>query len=178
MSFIDLVHSRQSCRAYEDKKVDRELIDKCIEAARLAPSACNSQPWSFIVVDTEPIRSELAQAAFSGIYSLNKFALKSPVIIVMITERSKYMARLGGQIRRVEYNLIDIGIAGEHLDLQAAELGLGCCWLGWFNEKQVKRVLKLPQSTRIDILFSLGYPKEQSIREKKRSSLDDIRRFL
>lgn len=178
MNFLDLVKTRQSCRAYSRTPVPRELVERCLEAARLAPSACNSQPWKFLVVDTEPLRTTLAEEAFSGIYSMNKFVLDAPVIIVLVTQRSKYIARLGGHLRGVQYSLIDIGIAGQHLDLQAAELGLGCCWLGWFNEKAIKKVLGLSRSDKIDVVFSLGYPAEPGIREKRRLPLGDVRTFV
>ena len=175
MSFADLVARRQSCRAYLNRPVERELIDRCLEAARLAPSACNSQPWRFIVIDREPVRTELAEQACTGLYSLNKFVLQAPVIVVVVTERSKYTARLGGQFRGIQYSLVDIGIAGEHFDLQAAELGLGTCWLGWFNEKRANKILGLPRSARIDIMFSMGYPERETIRPKKRLLLDEMR---
>jgi len=177
MAFSDLVLRRQSCRAYSERPVERELIDRCIDAARLAPSACNSQPWRFIIVDREPLRSELARAAFTGLYSLNKFALQAPVLIAVVTERSKYVARLGGQFRRIQYALVDIGIAGQHLDLQAAELGLGTCWLGWFDERAVKKALQLPRAARIDIMFSLGWPQHENVRPKKRMTIDEMREY-
>ena len=178
MDFLDLVNRRQSCRSYSTRPVERTLIDKCLEAARLAPSACNSQPWTFIVVDREPPKTALAQAAFGGVYSLNKFALQAPVIIAVLTERSKYIARLAGCFRKVQYSLIDIGIACQHLDLQAAELGLGACWLGWFNERAARRVLGLSASTHIDVMFTLGYPADPRLRPKSRRSLDQVRRYF
>ncbi len=178
MDFLDLVRTRQSCRSYSRAPVPRELVEKCLEAARLAPSACNSQPWKFLVVDTEPLRTTLAGKAFTGIYSMNKFALDAPVIIVPVTQRSKYIARLGGHLRGVQYSLIDIGIAGQHLDLQAAELGLGCCWLGWFNENAVKKVLGLSRTDKVDVIFSVGFPAGAGTREKKRLPLDDVRTFV
>jgi nitroreductase len=176
--FLDLATRRQSCRNYSSEPVPRELIDQCIEAARLAPSACNSQPWRFLVIDREPLRTQLAEAAFTGLYSLNRFCLRVPVLVAIITERSKFAARLGGQFRGVQYSLVDIGIAGQHFDLQAAELGLGCCWLGWFNEPAVKQILKLPKNTHIDVMFSLGYPADPSLRPKKRQSLEEIRAYV
>jgi len=177
MRFLELVQKRQSCRRYADRPVPREMIDRCIDAARLAPSACNSQPWSFVVVDDPFQRDVLAKAAFSGLYSMNRFAGEAPVLIVVITERSKYVARLGGQIRGIQYSLIDVGIACEHLILQAAEDGLGTCWLGWFDEKAVKRCLGLSKKKRIDIIISLGYPEDDTIRNKLRQPLDDVRSF-
>lgn len=177
MTFLELVKRRQSVRKYLPNPVPREVLDRCLEAARLAPSACNSQPWSFIIVDDEKLKNKLADAAFSGIYALNSFAGKAPVIIAVVTERSKYLCRLGGYFRGMQYSLVDIGIACEHLILQAQEEGLGACWLGWFDEKAVKRVLGIPKDKKVDICLSLGYPEAQVVRDKKRKPMDEIRRF-
>ncbi|MCD6204802.1 MAG: nitroreductase family protein [Candidatus Marinimicrobia bacterium] len=179
MKFLELVKKRQSIRKYADQKVDRSLIDQCIEAARLAPSARNSQPWSFIVLDDPEIIQKVSRKAFSGIYKTTRFAGKAPVLIVVITEKADYITSMGNLIRNVRYSLIDIGIACEHLVLQAEELGLGTCWLGWFSARGVKRVLKLPRSTQIDVLISLGYPLDPNYRrERKRRSLDDVRHYF
>ncbi len=178
MSFLNLVLKRQSVRSYKQDPVSHEIIDRCIEAARLAPSACNSQPWSFIVVDSPKIKSKVASAIFGGMYSMCSFAESAPVLIAVITEKSKLSAAIGGHIKGTKYNLIDIGIACEHLVLQAAEEGLGTCWLGWFNEKKVKKELNLPKSTKIDVIISLGYPLDETIREKQRKSIDEIRRYV
>lgn len=176
--FIDLVKKRKSIRSYSSQPVQRELIDQCLEAARLAPSACNSQPWSFIVVDEKKVKNEIVKKALSGIYSMNNFVKEAPVIIVVITENSTYIARMGGMFRGVKYNLIDIGIACDHLTLQAEDLGLGTCWLGWFNENAVKKVLGLPKKTRVDVMISLGYPQEGIEKKKERKSLDKIRQYF
>lgn len=177
MSFLDLVRKRESVRRYSDKPVSRDVIARCLEAARLAPSACNSQPWSFVVVDRSEDRDRLAAAAFSGIYSMNRFAARAPVLVVVLTERSKYIARLGGQIRGVQYSLMDIAIACEHFVLQAAEDGVGTCWLGWFNERGVKKALNLPRSSKVDIVISMGYPEDAAPREKKRKQPDESGRY-
>ena len=177
-TFVDLAKKRQSTREYSEKPVARGLIDSCLEAARLAPSACNSQPWSFLVLDNKEKINELASKAFSGVYSMNSFARNAPVLIVVVTERSSYIARMGGMLRNVKYNLIDIGIAGDHLTLQAEELGLGTCWLGWFNEKAVKKVLNLPRSTRIDVIFTVGYPGKDNEKKKVRKSIQEVRQYL
>jgi nitroreductase len=179
MSFLDLVRTRRSVRHYRPDPVPRAAIERCLEAARLAPSACNSQPWSFIVVDDPDTRARLAAAAFGGVYSMCAFAESAPVLVVVITHPSRLAARLGGLWRRVAYNLIDIGIAGEHFALQAAEEGLGTCWLGWFHARGVRRVLGLPRSTRIDVLFSVGYPAEAAAPEaaRARRPLDDVRTY-
>lgn len=178
MKFMDLIRKRISVRKYLSKPIPREVIDQCLEAARLAPSACNSQPWSFIVVDDEKTKNEIVKKSMSGIYISNRFVMTAPVIIVVITEHSTYIARMGGMLRHIKYNLIDIGIACEHLVLQAEEMGLGTCWLGWFDEKAVKKVLGLSKSTKVDVMISLGYPDENLPDKKKiRKSLDEMRRY-
>jgi nitroreductase len=177
MDFPDLIRARRSVRAYTDRSVSRELVDQCLDAGRMAPSACNSQPWTFLVVDDRDRIHRIADAACSGIYAMNRFIATAPVLIIFVTEKSKVVARLGGQVRDVRYNLIDIGIAGAHLSLQAAVLGLGTCWIGWFNDKALKKELNLPSSTQVDIIMPLGYPDEEP-KDKIRKSLDDVRQYL
>ncbi len=177
MSFLELVKKRESTRQYLPKAVSRESIERCLEAARLAPSACNSQGWYFVVVDDKAVKDKLAEAAFSGIYSMNLFVKQAPVIVAVITERSSYAAKIGGFFKGTQYNLIDIGIAAEHFMLQAAEEGLGTCYIGWFNEKNVKKVLNIQASKRVDILISLGYPENKFAREKIRKNQGEIRRY-
>jgi len=173
--FLSLTKTRYSLRKYTDKPVEKEKLDRCLEAARMAPSACNSQPWHFIVVTSPELRTQLAEAAFNGVHKMNAFAIKAPVLIAVVREKSKYIARLGGTFQDVQYSLIDIGIAGEHLALQATEEGLGTCWLGWFNEKAVKKVLGLSRKEKIDILFSLGYPDTTDApREKNRKPMNEF----
>ncbi len=178
MKFIELVRKRESTRKYLSKPVPRGIIDQCLEAARLAPSACNSQPWSFLVVDDANTINEIVKKSMSGLYAMNKFVKTAPVVIIVITEQSVYAARMGGMLRNVKYNLIDIGIACDHLILQAVELGLGTCWLGWFNEKALKKVLGLPRSTHVDVAISMGYPDKTAEPSKKiRKSLEETRRY-
>ena len=177
-NFRELVEKRRSVRKYKAEKVPREAIERCLEAARLAPSACNSQPWSFIVADMEPVRTKLAQAAFSGVYAMNDFAAQAPVLIAILTERSKFMAALAGKFRGVQYSLIDIGIACAFLSLAAEEQGLGSCLLGWFNEKAVKEVLGLPRHARVDIMISMGYSAGDKAGPKIRKTSREIWRYV
>jgi nitroreductase len=158
MTILDIIKQRRSIRSYSDKPIEREKIKTCLEAARLAPSACNSQPWKFIIVDDKKLKDKICNKAFKGIYQISAFAKKAPVIIAIVSEKSKFWARVGGLIRDIKYYLIDIGIAGEHFVLQAEELGLGTCWIGWFDEQPVKSLLHVPKEKRIDVLLSLGYP--------------------
>jgi len=171
--FRDLAQKRISVRRYKDTPIEKDKIELCLEAARFAPSACNSQPWKFIVIDDKALKDKLCDKAFSGIYNMNTFAKTAPVIIVVVSEKSTFFARVGGKIRDTKYYLIDIGIASEHFVLQASELGLGTCMLGWFNERAVKRLLKVPRENKIDLLISLGYYKDIA-KDKNRKPLGEI----
>jgi len=178
MALLDLIKHRKSVRRFLDKPVEREKIMMCLEAARLAPSACNSQPWKFIIVDDRQLKDKLCKVAFRGIYSMNTFCKMAPVMVVIVSEKSKFLARIGGMLRSTKYYLIDIGIAGEHFILQAEELGLGTCWIGWFNERAVKSVLNIPQEKKIDVLIALGYyDREKLGRPHSREPMDKIASF-
>ena len=178
MTLLDLVRHRKSVRNFLDRPVEREKIMMCLEAARLAPSACNSQPWRFIVVDDGQLKNRLCRAAFSGIYSMNSFCKMAPVIVAVISEKGKFLARIGSMFRGTKFYLIDIGIACEHFVLQAEELGLGTCWIGWFNERAVKSILNIPQHKKIDILIALGYyDREKLGSEHGREPIEKIASF-
>lgn len=177
MEFLELVKRRKSCRKYIDKPVPRESIERCLEAARLAPSACNCQPWRFIVVTDETLKNKLVEQAFSGMYSVFSFAKEAPVLVVVIREHASYASQLAGTLRGVQYSLVDIGIAGEHFILQATEEGLGTCWIGWFNEKGVKSALGIPKQKKVDTLIALGYPQDPEPKEKKRKSLSEMSKW-
>ena len=174
MSFLDLANKRYSVRNYKDAPVPQEKINRCIEAARLAPSACNSQPWKFIVVDDPELRKKLAKAAFEGILDFNHFAFKAPVLILIVSEREKMFAKFGSVVKKKNFSQVDIGIAAEHFCLQATEEGIGTCMLGWFNEKKVKKMLSIPRIKRIELIISMGFSADENIPQKKRKSIDEI----
>jgi nitroreductase len=164
MALLELLKQRKSVRDFLDKPVEREKIIMCLEAARVAPSACNSQPWKFIIVDDKKLKNKLCAQAFGGIYAINSFCKKAPVTVAVISEKSRFLARIGGMFRGTKYYLIDIGIACEHFVLQAEDLGLGTCWIGWFNESAVKSLLNVPQNRKIDILLALGYYDKEKVK--------------
>ena len=163
--------NRQSTRKYLPDNVDKNLIDKCLEAARLAPSACNSQPWHFVVVDDrEKIRIMGEAAAGLG---MNGFAAGVPVIVAVVLEKMNFTAKVGSMLKNKDYCMLDLGIAVEHFCLQAAEEGLGTCILGWFDEKKVARLLGVPKGKRIPLLITLGHP-DCDIRKKVRKPIEEI----
>lgn len=191
MDFLELVQKRKSLRRYSDRPVAKEDVLKCLEAARLAPSGCNSQPWHFIVIDEPGLRKRVAERIFSGLYEMNKFAKNAPVLVAVVSEKEKFLASFGGQVRDTRYCLVDIGIACEHLILQAQEIGIGSCWIGWFDEKALKEELRISKNKKIDIVISLGYPaqingearpisgrpEEDKIVPKTRKRLEEISSF-
>lgn len=175
MSLNELIKIRQSVRKYRNAPVERWKIEQIIEAVHMAPSACNSQPWRIIIVDEPALKNEVAKATFSKTINLNKFAVEAPVIAVLVIEKTKLIAQIGGSIKDMEYPKIDIGIAAAHFCLQAADLGLGTCMIGWFDEKKIRPLLNIPENRKIGLVITLGYPPEDYKQRKKiRKPLDEI----
>lgn len=174
MNFFELVNCRESIRGYNDKSVDRNVIEKIIEGARVAPSACNSQPWKFIVVDQKEKVEKIAKALYDPRIGLNKFAVTSPSFILIVGEKRNLTSKMGELIKKKDYTSIDIGIAAEHICLGATELGLGTCMMGWFDEKKIKDILTIPKSREIYLVISLGYYDIDKPRKKIRKSIEEI----
>jgi nitroreductase len=177
VKFLDLVNKRQSVRKYLDKPVEREKVERCLEAARLAPSANNSQPWSFIVIDDPKLKEAVARKTFDRVISFNQFSLQAPVLILLLSEKPSFFSRVGSAVKDKQFSLIDIGITAEHLCLQAVEEGLGTCMLAWFNEKGVKKLLNIPQQIRIELIITMGYSESNRIRPKKRKPISQIKSY-
>jgi len=175
MDFLQLIARRQSVRRYQDKPVEEEKLAQLIEAVRLAPSASNSQPWKLIVVNEPVLKDKVARATFSALVSFNRFVLQAPALAVLVIEKPKIVTQIGGLLKDREFSLIDIGIAAEHFCLQAAQLDLGTCMLGWFDEQAVKQLLNIPNNKRIGLIIALGYAKEgDPLRTKIRKSVEEI----
>ncbi len=177
-NFLELVKKRQSVRRYTTAPVEPEKLHRCLDAARLAPSASNSQPWTFVVVDEPGLKEKAAKQTFDRVITFNKFLLTAPVLVIFVLEKPKLITRIGGTIKNIQYPLIDIGIAAEHFCLQAAEEGLGTCMIGWFNEKPIKKLLHIPKEKSIGLIVSLGYsPENYKLREKTRKGFNEVVRF-
>ncbi len=175
--FLELVGRRQSVRGYRSLPVETEKLDRCLEALRLAPSACNSQPWSIIVVDDPSLKTRLADLTADRWLPLNHWTKQAPVHVVIVMETSTLAARVGSRLKDRDFSWIDLGIAADHFCLQAAAEGLGTCMLGWFKENQVKRLLSIPPKKRVGLIVTLGYPAEDRIRPKVRKSIHDLVRW-
>jgi len=172
-SFLELVQHRQSDRAYLDKPVEAEKIGRILEAARLAPSACNSQPWKLIVVTDPEKRLQVADATASKLLSMNHFTKQAPVQLVVIEESGNFTSSVGGWVTDKHYPHIDLGILAAHITLAAADEGLGSCIIGWCDEKKVQKALEIPKNKRVMLVILLGYT-SQALREKKRKTKEEI----
>ena len=168
MNFLELAEARQSCRKYQATPVEREKLDKILEAARLSPSACNGQPYHITVCRGEA-REKVAKACMG--MGMNKFTADAPVLIVVSEEGYVPSAALGAKIKKNDYRSIDIGILAAHITLMAAELGLGACILGWFDDAAVREVTGTEMPTRL--VITLGYPADEH-RTKKRKSIAEL----
>ena len=172
--FQTILRGRRSIRRFSPAPVEPEKLRACLEAARLAPSAHNVPPWRNMVVDDAALKAKLAEAACGGFFKASRFAAQAPGILVLLARPGRAVVRLGSRIQGVPYYLLDMGIAGEHIVLQAEELGLATCWMGWFNYRKVRRGLGIPKSYRLVALMPLGYAEKRPLREPPRRTLEGI----
>ncbi|MRR20819.1 nitroreductase [bacterium] len=173
---LGLLKSRQSERKYLDRPVEREKIERITEAGRLSPSACNGQPWRFIVVDEPGLREAVASATESEILRMNTFVHQAPVLIVIVREKSNFNSRAGDLIKKRDYSLIDIGIAAASIVYQAMAEGLGTCIIGWFDENKIRGLLGIPKSRKVELVISVGYT-ENHQRQKTRKPPGEVTTF-
>lgn len=170
---LDLINSRQSDRKYSDKPVEKEKLERIIEAGRMAPSACNAQPWKFIVVTDQELVLKIADAASAKLVGMNSFVAQAPAILVIIREKPNMSSKVGATIKNKDYSRIDIGIATENICLQAKAEGIGSCIIGWFDERQIKKLLEVPRSKHVELIITMGYSLSNH-REKKRKPSEEI----
>lgn len=159
MNVGDAIARRRSCRAYRDAPVPPEAVDRLVEAVRLAPSACNRQPWRLALVTDPAVRRRIVERGFlPGIRM--PWALDAPLLVALGMVRSTTTHRLGVWLSGVDYPWVDMGIAGEHLVLAATELGLGTCWIGWIRSRVIRRLVGWPLAFRPVAIIAVGYPAE------------------
>ena len=171
MNFTEIAKARQSCRSYDaTREVEQEKLDAILEAGRLAPSACNGQPYHFTVC-----RGEAAKQVAAGVMGMgmNKFAADAPVLIVISEEAYVASAALGAKVKKNDYRSIDIGIAAAYLTAEATAQGLGTCILGWLDDEKLREVCGLDKPVRL--VITLGYSDEgDKLREKRRKPLSEL----
>ena len=157
MNILDIIARRSSCRSYRPDPVPREQLDCLVEAVRLAPSACNRQPWRLAVVLDTGLRGRIVKEGFLPGLPM-PWAKIAPVLIVLGMQRSLVTHRLGASLSGVDYPWLDLGIAGEHLVLAATELGLGTCWIGWIRPRALVRIVGWPKTIKPAAVITVGYP--------------------
>jgi nitroreductase len=172
--FLKLVRRRRSCRDFDpDRPVPEELLVSCVEAARLAPSSCNSQPWRFVLVrDAEKRQAVFQTARLPGIN--HQWLADAPVITALCAHKTLVPHRLAPLVSKIPYHYLDAAIAGEHFVLAATAVGLGSCWIGWFRQKPVKRILEIPRNIQVLALIALGFPKSPPEQRTPRLSPSEI----
>lgn len=171
MNFMEIAQTRQSCRSYDEAKpVEAEKLAAVLEAARLAPSACNGQPYHFTVCRGENAKAVAAACQGMG---MNKFASQAPILIVVSEKPYVKSAALGAKVKNNDYRSIDIGIATAYLTAQATAQDLSTCILGWFDDDKIRAICGLDQPVRL--VITLGYAKEgDKLREKKRKDFTEL----
>ncbi|MBR5288025.1 MAG: nitroreductase family protein [Clostridia bacterium] len=176
MNFMDIARTRQSCRSYDETKpVEKEKLDAVLEAARLAPSACNGQPFHLTVLTGE--KATEAARLTVGPAGMNKFAVQAPVMIVMSEEEYVKSAGLGAKIKNNDYRSMDIGIACAYLTAEATAQGLSTCILGWFDDAKVRALCGIERPVRL--MITLGYAKAgDALRNKKRKAMEELVTFV
>jgi nitroreductase len=162
MAVLDVIRERYSCRSYQEKSVEQDKLDCILEAARLAPSARNMQDWRFVVVTDKAIKSQVAAT------TNRPEVFEKAGAIIAACSNSDHVMRCGQAI-----GPIDVAIALEHICLQAADLGLGTCWIGSFDADKVRQIISIPDNVAIIELMTVGYPAD-SKPEPKREPIENI----
>ena len=171
MNFTEIARERQSCRSYNPtKEVEKEKLDAILEAARLAPSACNGQPYRITVCRG---KSALGVAKAVGGMGMNTFAASAPVLLVLSEAPYVATAALGARVKKNDYRSIDIGILAAYITAEAAAQGLGSCIIGWLDDSEIRKICGLEGTVRL--VITLGYPKEgDTLRPKKRKDMESL----
>jgi nitroreductase len=165
MEFYELIKERKSVRRYKPDPIPDDVLNRILEAGRNAPSAKNIQPWHFVVIKNPEIKEMVAEACRA-----QRFMAEAPVIICGCALEDIAWGRMGGYMSSFA---VDLAIAMEHMILAAANEGLGTCWIGAFVEKDVKKILGIPDNVRVVALTPVGYPAEEP-RDRGRKLLKDI----
>lgn len=176
MTFSEMAAARQSCRSYQARAVEREKLEAMIETAKLAPSACNSQPWHMTVIsgDKAPAFAKCVQGM-----GMNKFASGCPAFIVINEEEMSRTAKVGAKLLKQHYASYDIGLLAAHLCYAAQEQGLSTCILGWLDEKAIKEQTGIDKDKKICLVLCVGYASEdEKLRKKVRKDTAQIATFL
>ena len=170
MNFYEIACNRQSCRSYDSERpIEQEKLNAILESARLAPSACNGQPYHITVCRGENAK-QVAKATMG--MGMNKFAADAPVLLVISEKPYVKSAALGAKVKGNDYRSMDIGIVTAYITAEATAQGLGSCILGWLDDEKIREVCHLDGAVRL--VITLGYGKDDKLRSKKRKELEEL----
>jgi nitroreductase len=173
--YFELIGKRESCRDFDARAVEKDKLVRCVEAARLAPSACNSQPWKYLVV-TNPEMTEKLRPMMQDL-GMNKFVNACPAFAIVLEEPAKLKVTVSQRFKDQDFAPIDLAFSASQFCYAATEQGLSTCIIGWHNEPKIKEMFDLKKHERVRLILAVGYAKSDKLRQKKRKPLEEMSEF-
>ena len=174
--YFELVRRRESCRNFDpNRPVEPEKLRRCAEAAWLAPSACNGQPWKYLIVTNPELAAKL-RPLMQGL-GMNKFLNECPAFAVVVQEPTVIKVSASQRLKDQDFAPIDVAFSASQFCYAATEQGLSTCIIGWHNEQKIRELFGLPKTTRVRLILAIGYAADETLRKKQRKPIDDVIRF-
>ena len=174
--YFDLIRRRESCRNFDpNRPVEKEKLQRCAEAAWIAPSACNGQPWHYLIVTNQELVEKLRPLMME--LNMNKFVKSCPAFAVVLEENTILKVSLSQKLKDQDFAPIDVAFSASQFCYAATEQGLSTCIIGWHNEQKVRELFNLPKTTRVRLILAIGYAASDALREKKRKPIEDVITF-
>ena len=174
--YFDLITRRESCRNFDpNRSVEKEKLQRCAEAAWIAPSACNGQPWKYLIVTNPELNEKLRPLMME--LGMNKFVKNCPAFAVVLEEATVLKVSLSQKFKDQDFAPIDVAFSASQFCYAATEQGLSTCIIGWHNEQKIRDLFGLPKTTRVRLILAIGYAADETLRKKQRKPIDDVIRF-
>ena len=174
--YVDLIARRESCRNFDpNRPVEKEKLQRCAEAAWIAPSACNGQPWKYLIVTNPELNEKLRPLMME--LGMNKFVKNCPAFAVVLEEATVLKVSLSQKFKDQDFAPIDVAFSASQFCYAATEQGLSTCIIGWHNEQKIRELFGLPKSTRVRLILAIGYAANDTLRKKQRKPIKDVIRF-
>ena len=174
--YFDLIARRESCRNFDpNRPVEKEKLQRCAEAAWIAPSACNGQPWTYLSVTNPELNEKLRPLMME--LGMNKFVKNCPAFAVVLEEATVLKVSLSQKFKDQDFAPIDVAFSASQFCYAATEQGLSTCIIGWHNEQKIRELFGLPKTTRVRLILAIGYAADETLRKKQRKPIDDVIRF-
>ena len=174
--YFDLIARRESCRNFDpNRPVEHEKLQRCAEAAWIAPSACNGQPWKYLIVTNTDLNEKLRPLMME--LGMNKFVKNCPAFAVVLEENTILKVSLSQKFKDQDFAPIDVAFSASQFCYAATEQGLSTCIIGWHNEQKIRELFGLPKSTRVRLILAVGYAANDTLRKKQRKPIEDVIKF-